>query len=86
LVAEVEYRPASVLLDPGDTMLMFTDGVDEAMGADGLYGVDRLMALLPRYAGADPEVICEAIEQNVVEYLDGRPHDDIAMLAVTCEK
>jgi sigma-B regulation protein RsbU (phosphoserine phosphatase) len=86
LVAEVDYRPASVLLDPGDTMLMFTDGIDEAMGADGLYGVDRLMALLPRYAGADPEVICEAVERNVVEYLDGRPHDDIAMLAVTCGK
>jgi serine phosphatase RsbU (regulator of sigma subunit) len=54
------------------------------LGADGQYGVDRLLALLPAYAGADPEVICEAIEQSVVEYLDGRGHDDIALLAVTC--
>jgi serine phosphatase RsbU (regulator of sigma subunit) len=84
MVAEVEYRSVSVQLDHGDTMLMFTDGVDEALGADGQYGVDRLLALLPAYAGADPEVICEAIEQSVVEYLDGRGHDDIALLAVTC--
>ena len=84
MVAKVQYRPVTVTLASGDTMLMFTDGVDEAMGADGLYGVDRLLGLLPRYAGADPEVLCEAIEQDVLEYLDGRQHDDIALLAVTC--
>ncbi|MDP9165172.1 MAG: serine/threonine-protein phosphatase [Actinomycetota bacterium] len=84
MVADVDYRPASCHLDFGDTMLLFTDGVDEAMGADALYGVDRLLALLPRYGGADPEVVCEAIEQDVLEYLDGRPHDDIALLAVAC--
>ena len=33
-------------------MLMFTDGIDEARGDDGFYGVERLMALLPAYAGA----------------------------------
>ena len=65
-------------------MLMFTDGVDEARGDDGFYGVERLMAFLPAYAGASPEVICEAAEQNVVEYLDGRSHDDIALFAITC--
>jgi serine phosphatase RsbU (regulator of sigma subunit) len=84
MVADVEYGTVGVRLDPGDTMLMFTDGIDEAFGADGQYGVDRLLALLPAYAGAGPEVICEAIEQSVVEHLDGRAHDDIALLAVTC--
>jgi sigma-B regulation protein RsbU (phosphoserine phosphatase) len=84
MVADVEYGTVGVRLDPGDTMLMFTDGIDEAFGADGHYGVDRLLALLPAYAGAGPEVICEAIEQSVVEHLDGRAHDDIALLAVTC--
>jgi serine phosphatase RsbU (regulator of sigma subunit) len=80
----VLYKSATVRLNRGDTMLMFTDGVDEARGDDGFYGVERLTALLPAYAGASPEVICEAVEQNVVEYLDGRSHDDIALLAVTC--
>lgn len=84
MIAQVRYEPATVTLRPGDTMLMFTDGVDEATGADGMYGVDRLTALMPSYAGADPEVLCEAIEQDVLEYLDGRHHDDIALLAVTC--
>ena len=84
LVPGAEYHPVEVRLNRGDAMLMFTDGIDEARGDDGFYGVDRLVAFLPAYAGAAPEVICEAVEQHVLEYLDGRNHDDIAMLAVTC--
>ncbi len=84
MVAQVAYAAVTILLDHGDTMLMFTDGIDEAFGADGQYGVDRLLALLPPYAGAGPEVICEVIEQHVIEHLDGRAHDDMALFAVAC--
>ena len=84
MIPDVEYRTITLRLDRGDTMLMFTDGVDEAHGAQGLFGVDRLISLLPAYAGASPDVVCEVVEQQVIEYVDGRPHDDIALLAVTC--
>lgn len=84
MIREAEYRSVTVELNPGDTMLLFTDGLDEAMGADGLFGVERLIGLLPPYAGAAPEVVCEAVERSVLEYLDGRQHDDMALLAVTC--
>lgn len=81
---QTRYRPATVRLEPGDTLLMYTDGVDEARSQDGFFGVDRLLTLLPAYAGAAPDVVCEAVEQHVLEFLDGQPHDDIALLAVTC--
>ena len=84
MVPDVHYRTAVVRLQPGDSMLMFTDGVEEAHGADGMFGLERLVALLPAYAGAAADVICEAVEQRIIEYVDGRPHDDIALLAVTC--
>ena len=84
MIPAVEYRSVTMRLERGDTMLMFTDGIDEAQGDRGLYGVDRLRALLPAYAGTAPGVVCEAVEQDVIEYLDGRPHDDMALLAVTC--
>ncbi len=84
LSAEAKYQPATLRLEHGDSMLMFTDGIDEARTDAGFYGLDRLMALLAPYAGAAPEVICEAVERDVVEQLDGRPHDDIALLAITC--
>ena len=81
----VAYRPATMRLQRGDTMLMFTDGVEEARRDERLYGVRRLMEMLPAYAGAGSDVICEAVERDVLEYLDGDPHDDMALLAVTCE-
>jgi serine phosphatase RsbU (regulator of sigma subunit) len=86
LLPHVRYRAIPVSLRRGDTMLMFTDGIIEARGAAGLYGVERLAALLPAYAGAAPDVVCEAVEQDVVEYLDGETHDDIALLALSCVK
>ena len=84
LRSDVSYTPVHVELHRGDTILMYTDGIDEAGGADGQYGVDRLVALLGPLAGAGSDVVCEAVEQDVIEFLDGRPHDDMALLAVTC--
>jgi serine phosphatase RsbU (regulator of sigma subunit) len=82
----VLYRPATVQLQRGDTMLMFTDGVEEARRDELFYGVPRLLNILGAYAGAGGDVICEAVERDVLEYLDGDPHDDMALLAVTCER
>ena len=82
VTAGTRYRSQTVRIERGDVMLMFTDGVDEARGSDGFYGMDRLVDLVRSYAGADAEVLCEAVERDVVEHLGGRAHDDIALLAV----
>ncbi|PXY29936.1 serine/threonine protein phosphatase [Prauserella coralliicola] len=84
VLPELRYEEAAVLLQPGDAMLLYTDGVYEARGRDGLFGQERLRALLPPYAGASPETLCEVVERRVLEHLDGRGHDDIALLAVRC--
>jgi serine phosphatase RsbU (regulator of sigma subunit) len=65
-------------------LVLYTDGIEEARGDAGFYGYDRLVELLGRHAGAVPEVVCAAVEQDVVEYLAGRAHDDIAVLSVGC--
>ncbi|MEV6283676.1 SpoIIE family protein phosphatase [Kribbella sp. NPDC051770] len=84
VVPEVAYPAITVRLEQGDALLMSTDGVEEARGADGFYGTDRLLRLLGEYAGAGADAICGAVEQDVVEHLDGRAHDDIALLAISC--
>lgn len=72
-----------VRLGPGDVMLLFSDGLHEARGADGeLFGLERLVALVAEYAGLPPSVICEAVEQHIVDFLGGEGHDDMAMLAL----
>ncbi|MGA6166821.1 PP2C family protein-serine/threonine phosphatase [Amycolatopsis magusensis] len=83
VLPDLAYREVDVRLHLGDTMLLFTDGIYEARGADDFYGMGRLVELLPAYAGAGPEPVCEAVEQDVHEYLGGRPHDDMALFAVS---
>jgi phosphoserine phosphatase RsbU/P len=80
--ADLSYREVELHLATGDVLLLFTDGVFEARNRDGFFGMTRLRELLAGYAGASPETVCEAVEQRVVEHLDGAEHDDIALLAI----
>nr|WP_238355213.1 PP2C family protein-serine/threonine phosphatase [Kribbella sandramycini] len=84
VVPVAEYPVTTVRLAPGDQIVLFTDGIEEARGESGFYGQERLLELLGRYAGAGADVTCAAIEQDVLEHLDGRAHDDIAVLALGC--
>ena len=81
-IREARFGEAEVLLGPGDTCLLYSDGVVEARGPGDFFGEERLAAVLPRCAGAPAAVLCEHLEQTVVSWLDGHDHDDVAMLAI----
>jgi serine phosphatase RsbU (regulator of sigma subunit) len=76
------YREVTVELGPDDALVLFSDGIHEAHGEDGLFGMDRLRALLGRYAGTGASAIVEAVEREVVEHLHGNGHDDMTALAI----
>lgn len=76
------YEEATLTLAPGDALVLFSDGIHEARGERGLYGLDRLRTLLGRYAGTGAATIVEAVERDVVEHLDGNGHDDMTALAI----
>jgi serine phosphatase RsbU (regulator of sigma subunit) len=77
------YREVTVEIGPQDTLVLFSDGIHEARGERGLYGLDRLRTLLSRYAGTGAATVVEAVERDVVEHLDGNGHDDMTALAVS---
>ena len=54
----------------------------EARGPGDFFGEERLAAALPACAGAPAAVVCEHLEQTVVEWLDRHDHDDVALLAI----
>ncbi len=82
IISGLSFAEAEVRLGVKDTVLLYTDGVDEARGREGFFGQERLRVLLPEYAGASPATLCEAVEQRVLDHLDGAAHDDIALIAV----
>ena len=77
------YQEVTFDIAPGDALVMFSDGIYEARGDGGLYGMDRLRDVLGAYAGAGAIAICEAVEQDVVEHLGGLGHDDMTALVVS---
>ncbi len=68
-------------IGPGETVVIYTDGVSEAMNAAGdLYGVDRLRELVKKQS-ADTQTIGTAIRADVRKHASGHPqNDDITLM------
>lgn len=81
---EESFTVSSVRLDPGDTILVYTDGLTEAMDAAGSqYGEDRLC----KVAGARHELPPGELILAIVEDLNGfrsgaEKSDDLTIMAV----
>jgi phosphoserine phosphatase RsbU/P len=73
----------SMPLAPGDTFVLFSDGVSEAMnGAGDFFGEDRLLAELAAVPGALPADIVSRVLNAVRAFAAGAPQsDDITILA-----
>ena len=72
-------------LEPGDAVLLYTDGVTEARAADGeLFGLDRLTDLLEQEAasGRPPEEMLRRLVRALTEHQPEGLRDDATLLLV----
>jgi serine phosphatase RsbU (regulator of sigma subunit) len=78
--ANAEWRLERAPVEPGQQLVVITDGITEATGAAGRFGEDRLHAEL---AGAtSPVVAVQRLEGALHAFTEGRLVDDAAMLAL----
>ena len=90
------YSGFSLRLDPGQSLLLYTDGADEALGPPAvdeagraeLYGVSRLAASFEatcRIAGPmAPDAIIARLTADLSAHMAGQPlADDISLMAIT---
>ncbi len=82
LLDDATYATTSLTLGPCDTLLLYTDGVTEARGADALFGDEGLRRTLLPLSGLHPQAVVDAVAVAVSDHLGDRAHDDIALLAV----
>ena len=68
-----------VTLDRGATVLLYTDGLIERRDSDLDEGMERLLAALADVADRPLQEICDVVIERLV---DGRPDDDVALVAV----
>ena len=85
LVGVVEapfFMETHVALEPGSTLVLFTDGVTEGRrGPDLLYGEPRLREVLE--AHRESPTIAQEVLTDVLEFQGGNARDDIAVVAVS---
>jgi len=78
-----EYHNASVHLSPGDRLLLFTDGITEAMKSDGEeFGEERLAQAAKGLAGQSAATVKSHLFAEVRSFCDSRLHDDATLIVL----
>ncbi|MFD6291422.1 PP2C family protein-serine/threonine phosphatase [Streptomyces sp. NPDC060205] len=83
--ADIEFSTAEVALQPGETCLLYSDGITEARGGplgDVMFSEDRLRAVLAQCAGMPAEAVTERVQMIIAQWVGDGPHDDMAVLAI----
>jgi serine phosphatase RsbU (regulator of sigma subunit)/catechol 2,3-dioxygenase-like lactoylglutathione lyase family enzyme len=72
-------------LAPGDTLVLYTDGVTEACDAqEEEFGQRGLMEALRRHARLSAKATVDAVLKKVQEYSFGEQRDDITLIVARC--
>lgn len=81
---ELTWRSTRIVIRPGETLVLYTDGVTDARGPEGLFGPERLRAALAQ-APASLSGLVDHVASTVHEYRVGAQSDDEAVLALRLE-
>lgn len=87
LFEEGDYAIASLTLRPGDTLVLYTDGlVDAPNPAGDLYGPERLKQAAANFQRRPVQELAESLLREVREFSRGTPpEDDMTLLVVRYE-
>jgi len=83
LMEGFHVRSERVQLSRGDTLVLYTDGVTEAMNAEGAQlGLNGLAEVIREHNALSPEQIIQKILQRLATFTDGSPlADDVTLVA-----
>ncbi|MFG2588822.1 SpoIIE family protein phosphatase [Streptomyces sp. NPDC048438] len=82
----IEAGTVETDLLPGETCLLYTDGVTEARGGplgDELFGEERLRRALAECGGMPGAAVIERVQVLASQWLNDGRHDDMALVAIT---
>ncbi|MBV9208919.1 MAG: SpoIIE family protein phosphatase [Actinobacteria bacterium] len=83
LFPDAEPARQEVVLDPGDVLFLYTDGVAQARGQDNAYFAERLADELTSLAGQPPVQLVAAMRRAMLDFTGGNNLvDDVTMLVL----
>jgi serine phosphatase RsbU (regulator of sigma subunit) len=86
IAAEVEYEEASLILEPEDSLVLFTDGLVELGADDPTEEMEHAQRWLDQSQPGSPDQIVEGLYQESRRRAGGRLRDDTTVLAIRREE
>lgn len=86
VIARAQFTNRELQLAPGDSLVLFTDGVTEAQGQDGHdLGSSKIATALAKLHGADATAIAGSVNETVLEHVGDEENldDDLTLVVVT---
>lgn len=84
VLSDIDVSDDEVVLAPGESLVLYTDGVTERRGDEGsFFGEDNLLATLRAAAGVSASELAGVVETATHEFgTYGAPRDDLAVLVI----
>ncbi|GIH11534.1 hypothetical protein Rhe02_96010 [Rhizocola hellebori] len=82
LLPRVTCPEAIVILEPGDALIFFTDGVTDRRRGDDFFGLERLKATAERLADLPAEAMAARLRAAALEFSNEPQRDDMAIMVL----
>ena len=84
LFARLDITPETVVVGPGDRLVLYTDGIADAASPGGArFGVERFRALAGETSAGTAGETCTSVIQAVLHFqADAEAADDLALLVL----
>jgi serine phosphatase RsbU (regulator of sigma subunit) len=88
ILEDVEYRETRLELAPGDKVILYTDGIVEAMNdQEEIFGFDRLIEMVQGADSITADALLKKILHKVNEFAGGAAqHDDLTIIVLSVEE
>jgi len=86
MIPDIAYTESQAVMNPGDTLLLYTDGAIEACDLDGReLGTEGLAAILANPPAGSAELSgMNRVEESILRYSGSlHPTDDLTLIAIT---
>ena len=84
VLEDIDYQETQLELTPGDKVILYTDGIVEAMNEkEEMFGFERLLDVVQGTQSMSADSLLQEILNKVNEFADGATqHDDLTVIVI----
>jgi len=85
ILEDASYEETRLQLEPGDKIVLYTDGIVEAMNAkEEIFGFERFLEVVKKANSLNADELLEEIKDKVNEFVgDAEQHDDLTVIVIS---